>query len=71
MPCCPRHRSRLGCFLLTATQSLAMLWGLWAPPPPPDGSERGTAPLHPEQLRPDLPFTPAERALARQLRHPR
>ncbi|MDH6118817.1 DUF6059 family protein [Kitasatospora sp. GAS204B] len=68
MPC--RHRARrIARLLLAALQPLAIHWGCWTPLPPPNLPRRGTSPLHPEELRPDLPLTPTERALNHQLRH--
>ncbi|WP_225448258.1 DUF6059 family protein [Streptacidiphilus sp. P02-A3a] len=52
-------------------EALVVSGRLWMPipdpslhhPPPP----RGTGPLHPERLRPDIPLSPTELALQQQL----
>ncbi|WP_411107599.1 DUF6059 family protein [Streptomyces sp. cmx-4-9] len=56
--------------LYTGGEPKGAVGGLPEPPPPPAPPRglTGPGPAHPERVRPDIPLTPLERALQRELR---
>nr|BAQ21963.1 hypothetical protein [Streptomyces versipellis] len=55
-------------FLITMMVPLGKIWCYI--PDPPQELIMGPAPRHPERVRSDVPLSPLERELARQLRQP-